>query len=333
MRRRLMLASAMLALVMPAFAVHAADVTDATGRTVSVPDHITRVLPAGQPAAVLMEMVAPDLMIGWPHKPSPEALAWLPRAAAALPATPMLTGHEDFTDQVAPLHPDMILDYGDIGERYVKLDTGLQAKTGVPTILLDGSLTQVPQALRTLGGMLGRQERAEQLARAAEAILATATASDRFHPRVVFARGDDGLDVAAPGGTAAEVFTVMGWQVLAPDGDGPSRHASIDAIRALDPDVLMFQDEAMRAVVAGSPEWSAVRAVQQHHAYVVPGLPFGWAGQPPSINRMLGVAVLSSRPGAFEAAATGFMTTFYNHALDVDQRLTLRRAIQPVAGQ
>ncbi len=44
----------------------AAEVIDATGRSVQVPDHIMHVVPAGQPAAILLESIAPDLMIGWP---------------------------------------------------------------------------------------------------------------------------------------------------------------------------------------------------------------------------------------------------------------------------
>ncbi len=44
----------------------AAEVTDATGRTVTIPDRIDRVLPAGSPAAVLLAAIAPARMIGLP---------------------------------------------------------------------------------------------------------------------------------------------------------------------------------------------------------------------------------------------------------------------------
>jgi iron complex transport system substrate-binding protein len=42
----------------------ARSVTDSAGRTVDVPDHITRVLAAGPPASVLLTMLAPQDMIG-----------------------------------------------------------------------------------------------------------------------------------------------------------------------------------------------------------------------------------------------------------------------------
>jgi len=38
-----------------------------------------------------------------------------------------------------------------------------------------------------------------------------------------------------------------------------------------------------------------VRAVRDWHAYAAPGLPFGWLEEPPSINRLLGLAWLGGR--------------------------------------
>jgi hypothetical protein len=146
MRRYLLLA----AVLCQPLLVNAAELHDATGRTVQIPDHATQILPAGPPAAVLLEALAPDLMVGWPHAPSAAAHAWLPEAAVALPTVPMLTGRQDVTDQVASLHPDLILDYGTVSPRYVQLDEAAQAKTGIPTVLFDGGLPKTPQVLRAL---------------------------------------------------------------------------------------------------------------------------------------------------------------------------------------
>src|SRR5712671_710119 len=94
--------------------VTGAELQDATGRSIQMPDQPVRVLPAGPPAAVLLAALAPDLMLGWPHAPSPAARIWLPDAMVGLPTVPMLTGRQDVTDQVVALHPDLILDYGAI---------------------------------------------------------------------------------------------------------------------------------------------------------------------------------------------------------------------------
>ena len=52
------------------------------------------------------------------------------------------------------------------------------------------------------------------------------------------------------GPTSPKPSPVLGWQVVAPPGEGPSRQASFDDIRALDPDVIVFTDPAMRATLA-----------------------------------------------------------------------------------
>jgi iron complex transport system substrate-binding protein len=153
---------ALLLLIHPLFAA-AADLQDATGRTVRLPDQPARILPAGPPAAVLLAVLAPDLMVGWPHAPSPAARMWLPDATAALPTIPMLTGRQDVTGQLVALQPDFILDYGAVNPRYAQIIEAVQAKIGIPAVLLDGALPKTPRVLRALGAALHRVDRAELL--------------------------------------------------------------------------------------------------------------------------------------------------------------------------
>jgi iron complex transport system substrate-binding protein len=168
------------------------------------------------------------------------------------------------------------------------------------------------------------------LALKAQAILAAVPPRRAAVPRVVYGLGPDGLNVAAPDTGAAGVFTLLGWQVLAPEGTGAIRHTSIVAIASLDPDMLIFQSPGMRQVVAGSPQWRALRAGQQHHAYVMPPRPFRWFGEPPSINRLLGVAVLSSDGSGTAALATAFYAVVYGRAPTAEQLSALREGLLPI---
>ncbi len=293
-------------------AASAANIVDATGRSVALPDHIARVLPAGPPAAVLLEALAPDLMVGWPGTLSPETLGVLPPKVAAAGEIPRLTGKDDVTDKVKALAPDLILDYGTVSPRYADLAKATQQKTGIPTILLNGALVDIPQTFRTLGAALHREERGETLARLAEALLSLPLPPGE-RPKVVYARGEDGLTVAAPNTDATEVFTRLGWQVVAPEGQGTFRKTTIDGIRALNPDVIIFGDPAMQNVLAHSEAWRSVRPVREGHAFIAPSLPFGWIEEPPSINRLLGLAWLSGAdPGIL---AVMFSAVVYGHVL------------------
>ena len=43
----------------------AAQIEDSSGRLVTIPDHVERVMAAGPPAAVVLYVLAPEKMIGW----------------------------------------------------------------------------------------------------------------------------------------------------------------------------------------------------------------------------------------------------------------------------
>jgi iron complex transport system substrate-binding protein len=319
----------LLLLLLQPLSVAGAELQDATGRSIRIPDQPLRVLPAGPPAAVLLAALAPDLMLGWPHAPSPATRTWLPDTTVGLPTVPMLTGRQDATDQAVALHPDLILDYGTISPRYVQLIESVQTKTGIPAALLDGALPKTPQVLRALGIALHREDRGELLARQAEAILAAVPVARGAAPRVYYGRGPDGL-VGTPGSGAGEVFALLGWQVLTPEASGTPSRTSIEAIAAVDPDVLIFQSADMRKAVAESPQWRALRAVREHHAYVAPDVPFGWLDEPPSINRLLGLAVLSARGGGAVGLAATFNATVYGRAPTPAQLDAVRASLLPL---
>jgi iron complex transport system substrate-binding protein len=289
-------------LLLAAGTARAADIKDATGRTVAVPDHPARVMPAGYPAAVLLAALAPDLMIGWTHQPSAEAAAFLPAALAKLPPVPRVT-FEGAGEAVKAYHPDLVLDYGDVTPRYVRDITGIQQATGIPSILLDGRLTEAPAALRLAGRALGREARAEFLARIAEDLLAAAQKSAQ-PLRAVVVRGIDKPAVAQPNTLATEVLGLVGWTAVAPPSEkgGMFRPTSVAEIAALNPDVVIFHNEDARAAVAASAEWQAVPAVKAGHMLIEPEEPFGWIEEPPSINRLLGLAWLSEHGGAADGA-------------------------------
>jgi iron complex transport system substrate-binding protein len=305
----------------------AADFIDASGRRVAVPDHIAHVLPAGPPAAVLLQVLAPDLMVGWPSAPTDAARALLAPPSSTAPQIPRLTGHDDVADKIKALKPDLIVDYGNVSPHYGDLAKETQEKTGIPTILLNGSLAETAHTLRTLGAILHREERAATLARLAEAILSLPLPPGPG-PKVVYARGEDGLMVAAPGTDAVEVFDSLGWHVVAPAGEGTFRKTTIEAIRALEPDVLVFADPHMQAVIAHDAAWQAIPAVKEGRAFVAPSLPFGWVEEPPSVNRLLGRAWLAGAdPGTLAAM---FYAVVYGHVLTPAQYDSVLIGFQPL---
>jgi iron complex transport system substrate-binding protein len=194
----------------------ARSVADATGRTVQVPDRIERVMPGGQPAAVLLYTIAPEKMIAWPHSPSPAAKSLLGPSFAELPALPPLARDGKVqTEQIQAARPDMILDYGSTSPRYADRATMVQEATGIPVLLLDGRPERTPEIYRVLGGMLGTEEQAADLAVQAERLLTITR--ERAHARreagpirVYYARSADGLTTATAASSLGDVLRLIG---------------------------------------------------------------------------------------------------------------------------
>ena len=61
--------------------LEAGEIKDATGRTVVVPDRVERVMAAGPNAAVVLYVLAPDKMVGWPSAPRPNEREFIVPAA------------------------------------------------------------------------------------------------------------------------------------------------------------------------------------------------------------------------------------------------------------
>ncbi len=327
---RRILSTLLLVLLLAPARGGAGEVLDATGRHVALPATIARVMPAGPPAAVLLAALAPDMMTGWPHPPAAAAAALLAAPLAALPKAPPLD--QAARAAIEATHPDLIVDYGTINPRYIA--RARDAQVGAPVLLFDGALDQAPDVLRRLGAALGRAPRGEALARMADAVLA-ARRPDAAR-RVIYARGEpDALIAAAPGSQPYETLRAAGWQVLAPAGEAGEKFRPVTAetIAKLDPDVLILSDSAARAALAKAPEWRAVRAVREGHAYVAPMLPFGWFEEPPSINRLLGVLWTEhyADPDALAAQAAALQAEFYGRAASASETAALRDALAPIA--
>ncbi len=241
--------------------------TDATGRSVDAPDRIERVMPAGPPAAVLLYTLAPEKMIGWPHAPSPAAKAFLEGPVASRPElTPLIRDGKVQSEAIRAAKPDLILDYGSTSTRYAERAARIQQETGVPVVLLDGRLERTPEIYRLLGPVLGAEARADELAAAAERLLAiTREKAPARHQqgevRAYYARSADGLTTASAASSLGDVLRLLDVTNVA-DGAGPGEllHVTREQIAAWQPEVIVTNNPEFWKARTG-PGWADLRAV------------------------------------------------------------------------
>src|SRR5215510_11517337 len=211
-RRSLLAASA--ALLVPK-AARAATITDAAGRVITIPETVTRVFPAGPPAAILLYTLAPELLLGWPRANRAEECAFMLPDICARPEVGRLTGRGNTAnlESVLALKPDLILDVGSTAPTFASLAARVQDQTGIPYALLDGRFEATASTYRLLGTLTHRDP--EQLATYTENTLATIRARinripEEERPRVYYARGPRGLETGLGGSINVETIEFLG---------------------------------------------------------------------------------------------------------------------------
>lgn len=295
------LAAALTALLWAAAPASARTIVDSAGRTVEVPDTVSRVFAAGPPASILVYALKPEALLGWPRALRREERPYIAEAYRDLPETGRLTGRggEANLERVLALKPDLIIDFGSVRDTYADLADRVQAQTGIPYILINGRFDETANSLRLVGEALGVAERGETLARDVEETFAALDAAlgavpEAERPRVYLARGPDGLETGMKGSINTEIIERAGGRNVA---EAPGQYglvqASPEQVILADPDTIITWDRTFFDAVWSSPVWSGITAVREGRVYLSPTAPFGWIDRPPSLNRMMGLKWLA----------------------------------------
>src|SRR4249919_1666851 len=302
----------------------AGTVTDATGRALPVPEKVTRVFPAGPPAAILLYTLAPDLLLGWPRANRPEECAYLLPDVCTRAEVGRITGRGNTAnlESVIALKPDLILDVGSTSATFVSLAERVQQQTGIPYALLDGRFDAIAPTYRKLGELINRQDDGGKLARYADDTVKTiigriATIAPSTRPRVYYARGPRGLVTGLGGSINVETIEMLG-QNVAGGNNGGLANVSIEQVLLWNPDVIITIDQDFAASVRSDPAWASIKAVRENRVHLSPKMPFGWVDFPPSVNRLIGLRWLAKIlypdlfPEDMRALTRDFYTRFYH---------------------
>jgi iron complex transport system substrate-binding protein len=329
--RRALLTGLSAAIIAPPGA-RAASVTDATGRALRIPERVTRVFPAGPPAAITLYTMAPELLLGWPRANRPAEREFLLPDIGSRPEIGRITGRGNTAnlEVVLALKPDLIVDIGSTSQTFVSLAERVQQQTGIPYALLDGRFVAMATTYHKLGELTGRRAEGEDLADYANRTLDVITqriadVAPEKRPRVYYARGPRGLETGLGGSINVETIELLARNV-ASERQGGLANVSIEQVLVWNPDVIITIDRDFAANVRRDPAWAGVAAAQSGRVHLSPKLPFGWVDFPPSVNRLIGLWWLARilYPNRFkEDLATltrGFYARFY-HVTPTDAQI------------
>jgi iron complex transport system substrate-binding protein len=282
----------------------ARDYIDVAERRVVVPAHIDRVMAADPVAAVLIETLAPQKLVGWPQPLSRAQRRDLPARFVRLPVTGSLADpNASLTPaEIGRWHPDLIVAEMRPTETAVATADRIQAQSGVPFIFVESSIERTPEMLRQLGALLDVDAHAKDLATYADHAIADLRGrmlieSPTTRPTVYYGKGPDGLTTPRAGARALAALDEAGAiDVAAREARGPGGEMRVTAAQLLawNPDIIIAEDRSFAAELRRGREWRGLQAVRNRRIYVAPAEPFGWIDDPPGVNRLVGLYWLSA---------------------------------------
>ena len=274
--------------------------TDSTGRTVTLPASITKIAISGPLSQIYILPLAGDLLVGVSTAYAEDAQSYLPAYIYEKAEIGQLYGGKGEMDLEALLAaaPDVVIDIGEPKKTTAEDLAALTDQTGIPFIHIDATVATAPEAYRTLGKLLGREEKAEELAVWCEDTYAMISAmmakvdADGARKTLLYCLGDKGVNVIAKGSFHAETINFMSDNLAVVEdvvSSGAGNEVDLEQILLWNPDVLIFAPDSCYEDIASSEQWQSIGAVVRGDYYKTPSGPYGWLSSPPAVQRYLGM--------------------------------------------
>ena len=298
--------------------------TDSTGRTVTLPEDITKIAISGPLSQIYILPLAGDLLVGVSTAYAEDAQSYLPAYLYEKAEIGQLYGGKGEMDLEALLAaaPEVVIDIGEPKKTTAEDLTALTEQTGIPFIHIDATVATAPEAYRILGKLLDREEKAEELAAWCESTYAMIGAmmekvdADGARKTLLYCLGDKGVNVIARGSFHAETINFMSENLAVVEdvvSGGAGNEVDLEQILLWDPDVIIFAPDSCYGDIASSEQWQSAGAVARGEYYKTPSGPYGWLSSPPAVQRYLGMLWLGELlyPGYAEYDLQEKVTEYY----------------------
>ena len=270
--------------------------TDSTGREVTVDQEISRIAVTGPLGQIVVFAIAPDMLVGIPGAWNPEAKAFLDEQYYSLPVLGQLYGGKgDLNlEELLKAAPQVVIDIGEPKGSIAEDMDALTEQTGIPFVHISAYLEHMDETYTMLGELLGLEEEAGVLAETCERIYSRAVEMMQGVEKVnmLYATGENGLNVLANGGYHSGVIDMMANNVAVVENvssKGTGNEVDMEQILNWNPDVIVFSENSIYDTVGEDPVWQNVSAIANNRYYEVPFGPYNWIGQPPAVQRLLGM--------------------------------------------
>ncbi|MFV0439613.1 MAG: ABC transporter substrate-binding protein [Desulfopila sp.] len=279
---------------------HGREITDMSGRKVTVPENITKVFGITPPATYLLYAVDPTVICGLNFSLWESEKKYTIPQYRELPVIGGLVGQSRNLNRevLLQVNPDFLLYWvWNNSAANAKFEASV-AGLNFPMVSVQlNSIQDYPDALEFMGDVLGKKKRGQLLSQYARETLHQAEEFTRRlgngeKIRVYYAEGPDGLQTERSKSLHAELIPLAGG-VNVHQGEEADRYGmekvSMEQVLLYDPEVILVREKSFFTRVYDNPRWQNVRAVRNRQVYLIPYIPFNWFDRPPSYMRLLGI--------------------------------------------
>lgn len=297
--------------------------TDSLGREVELPANIERICPSGHTAQQVLLTMAPDKMVGLSQTLSDDQLAIFGDRFKDYPVFGAVLGAKDDLNReaVAAADPQVIIDTGEVKNDTEESLDALQDQLGIPVVFVEAYLDDYGAAYKTLGELLGMEDRGNELSAYCDSIyedvestMAAIPESERVN--MAYLLGENGLNAIAKTSVQGQVIDMVANNVVVVDdasGKGTGNEISLEQIAVWDPELIIFQKGSIYGTVGDDPAWQGIAAIANDNYYEVPNNPWCWMNNPPTVNQLMGMQWLPRLlyPDAFDDSIQDVTKEYY----------------------
>lgn len=274
--------------------------TDDCGREVEVPSEITSIVASGPISQIILYPLAGDEFIGLAYEWGNWAKEYIDEEQYELPYFGQLYGSANLNiEELAGVGPQLIIDAGSSKDSIVEDMDSLTEQTTIPAVHIDADLGSMADAYRKLGKLLGKEEKAEELAKFCEETYdRTVSIMEQVGDNKVnalYVTGEEGDSVLAKGSSHGKLIDMLTNNIAVvenPSPRGSGDQVSMEQIANWNPDFIIFSPMSYYSQAAEDETWSQLKAISSGNYMEVPEGPHNWVGSPPSVQRYLGMILL-----------------------------------------
>ena len=287
---------------------------DDLGREVTLPVTIDAVSPSGPLAQIVLYSLDQDLFVSLASKFTADQEKYVDSRLLTLPVTGQFYGTkstmnaEEIMELNKDLNIDIVLDIGQVKKSMVEDLNTIQSTTGVTfAFVTQDKLADIPESYLTLGKLLNREERGQELSTYVSNLLTefdtgmTKVGDNKVSMIYVTSVDGNSVHMIGSGNNSyhGEVINYLADNLAgaAVTSSGLGDEYTMEDVLTLNPDYIIVAYDTnhsyFNAIMTGDA-WKSLSAVKNGKVYESPYGPYSWMGNPPSVHRLLSMIWLGN---------------------------------------